>query len=147
MQDDFTDDVGKWLPEEGWYDLEIVTMEEGTSKKGNPKYIIKFASADNLQNGLSQDLTNIPGKRWLLRQLLDACGIETQKNEEGRMIYNWAPMDLEGKTISTQIVHDKTPFIDRNGEERIIPKAKIVGFRKLQVGKKTTEEQWLDEEK
>lgn len=133
MEDDFTDDVGRWLPDEGWYDLEIITMTEGISKANNPKYTINFASASNPQNGLQQDLTNIQGKRWLLRQLLEACGIEPQENEEGRKIYDWEISDIEGKTISAQIQHDKTPFIDRDGNERIVPKAKIIAFKKLQV--------------
>lgn len=131
--DDMTDDLGKWLPDEGYHDLEIVTMEEGISKSNNPKYIINFASADDPANALQQDITNIPGKRWLLRQLLEACGIEPEENEEGRKMYNWDISDIEGKTVSAKIIHDKTPFIGRDGNEIIIPKAKIVEFKKLKV--------------
>ena len=132
-KDDMTDDVGKWLPDEGWYDLEVVTMEEGISQANNPKYTINFASVDDPTNGLQQNLTNIKGKRWLLRQLLEACGIEPEINEERRKIYNWDISDVEGKTVSARIAHDKTPFIDRDGNERIVPKAKIMEFKKLRV--------------
>jgi len=132
-KDDMTDDVGKWLPDEGWYDLEVVTMKTGISKSNNPKYIINFASADDPTNGLQQNLTNIQGKRWLLRQLLEACGIEPEKNKEGRKIYDWDVADVEGKTVSAKIIHDKTPFIGRDGNERIAPKAKIMEFKKLKV--------------
>ena len=132
-KDDMTEDVGKWLPQEGYHDLEIVTMTEGTSKKGNPKYIINFGSAVTPANGLQQDLTNIQGKRWLLRQLLEACGIEPKENKEGRKIYDWKISDVEGRTVSAKIIHDKTPFIGRDGNEIIIPKAKIVEFKKFQV--------------
>jgi hypothetical protein len=132
-KDDFTDDVGKWLPDEGEHDLEVVKMEEGESKAGNPKYTISFASAIEPQNGIIQDLTNIPGKRWLLRQLIEACGIEPEINEESRKIYNWEISDIEGKTITANIVHDKTPFVDRNGNEKIVPKTKVVAFKKLKV--------------
>jgi len=131
--DDMTDDIGRWLPNEGLHDLEIIKIEEGESKQGNPKFIINFASANNPTDGLIQDLTNIPGKRWMLRQLLEACEIEPEENEEGRKIYNWDISDIEGKTVTAEIIHDKTPFIDRQGQERIIPKAKIIGFRKLKV--------------
>jgi len=131
--DDMTDDNSRWMPDEGWHDVEIVRLEEGTSKQGNPKYTINFASASEPTNGLQQDLTNISGKRWLLRQLLEACGIEPKENEEGRKIYDWDISDIEGKTVSARIVHDKTPFIGRDGNEIIIPKAKIVEFKKLQV--------------
>ena len=132
-KDDMTDDVGKWLPDEGWYDLEVVTMKTGISKSNNPKYIINFASADDPTNGLQQNLTNIQGKRWLLRQLLEACGIEPEKNKEGHKIYDWDVADVEGKTVSAKIIHDKTPFIGRDGNERIAPKAKIMEFKKLKV--------------
>jgi len=133
MQDDFTEDVGRWLPSEGWHDVEVVAMVEGTSKNGNPKYTINFASAENPADGLQQDLTNIQGKRWLLRQLLEACGIEGKENEQGRKIYDWEISDIEGKTVSANIVHDKTPYIDRDGNERVTPKTKIIGFKKLTV--------------
>lgn len=132
-KDDMTNDRGKWLPEEGYHNLEIITMKEGTSKQGNPKYIIGFASADDPTNGLQQDLTNIQGKRWLLRQLLEAAGIEPKKNKEGKEIYTWDISDIEGKTVSAKIIHDKTPFIGRDGNEVIIPKSKIIEFKKLKV--------------
>ena len=133
MQDDFTEDVGRWLPDEGWHDLEIVKMEEGVSKSNNPKYTLNLASASEPTNGLVQDITNIQGKRWLLRQLIEACGIEPFENEEGRKIYDWETSDIEGKTVSAQIQHDKTPFINREGKEMIVPKAKIIAFKKLTV--------------
>ena len=131
--DDFTDDVSRWLPDEGWHGVEVIVMEKGISQANNPKFTINFASAIDPTNGFQQDLTNIPGKRWLLRQLLEACGIEPEINEERRKIYNWDISDVEGKTVSARIVHDKTPFIDRDGNERIVPKAKIMEFKKLRV--------------
>jgi len=133
MIDDLTDDVGRWLPDEGWYDVEVVKMEEGVSKNNNPKYTVNFASTINPSDGIVQDMTNIQGKRWLLRQLIEACGIEPFENEEGRKIYDWEISDIEGKTVSANIVHDKTPFIDREGHERVVPKAKIIAFKKLSV--------------
>jgi hypothetical protein len=132
-RDDMTEDVGKWLPAEGWYNLEIASMVEGTSKNGNPKFTVSFVSASDPGNGIIQDMTNIPGKRWLQRQLLEACGIVPEENEEGRKIYAWDIPDVEGHTVSANIAHDKTPFIDRDGNERIVPKAKIIGFKKVTV--------------
>ena len=133
MEDDFSRDTGKWLPEEGWKNLEIVEMCEGISQTKNPKYIVYFTSADEPSLQLQIDLTNIPGKRWLLRQLIEATGIEPKENEEGKKIYDWEIEDLINKTVSAQIIHDKTPFIDRDGNEKIIPKAKIVEFKKISV--------------
>jgi len=133
MRDDMTNDTGRWLPNEGDHDLEIINMQEATSKQGNSKYVIDFASADNPEDVLQQNLTNIPGKRWLLRQLLEAVGIKPEKNKEGKKIYDWETDDVIGKTITAQIVHDKTPFIGRDGNEIVIPKAKVIKFKKLTI--------------
>jgi hypothetical protein len=132
-QDDMTEDNSRWFPPEGWVNLEVVKMEEGFSKANNPKFTIYFVSAGDTSKGLTQDLTNIQGKRWLLRQLLEACGIEPDINEEGKKIYTWDIPDVEGKSISGRIVHEKSSFIDREGNERDSLKAKIVEFKKLSV--------------
>ena len=128
-----TQDVGRWLPNEGDHDLEIINMQEAISKQGNSKYVIDFASADNPEDVLQQNLTNIPGKRWLLRQLLEAVGIKPEKNKEGKKIYDWETDDVIGKTVTAQIVHDETPFIGRDGNEIVIPKAKVIKFKKLTI--------------
>lgn len=132
-KDDMTDDVGRWLPEEGWYNVEVVRMELKESKQGNPMYEINFASASNSRDGIIQLLTNIPGKRWLLRQLLESAGIKSKTNKEGREIFDWDVADVEGKTVSAHIIHDKTPFIDRNGETKVVPKARIDHFNPISV--------------
>lgn len=132
-QDDMTNESERWMPEEGRHNLEIISMEGGYSRAGNPKYTIVFASADNPKLTLQQDITNIQGKRWLLRQMIEACGIEPEENEEGKKIYNWEIEDMIGKTVSAQIIHDKTPFIGRDGREIVIPKAKIIRFEKMSV--------------
>lgn len=131
--DDMTADNSRWMPNEGWCDVEIITLKEGTSKKGNPKFTLNVVSAEDYNQGLEQDLTNMPGKRWLLRQMLEACGIEPTKNEEGRKMYNWDIPDVEGKIVSARIIHDKTPFINQEMVEVVIPKPKIVEFRKIKV--------------
>lgn len=133
MKDDFSNDSRKELLPEGWIALEIVSMVEGVSKAGNPKYTIRFACADDPQSGIDQDLTNIPGKRWMLRSLLESAGIEPEKNEEGKEIYDWEIEDILGHTVLAEIIHDKTPFIGRDGKEIVIPKAKINAFKMITV--------------
>lgn len=140
MRDDMTDDVGRntWLPPEGWVDVEVVKMIEGISKQNNPKYTVDFASAVNPGEGLQQDLTNIPGKRWLVRSLIEACGIvpETVFDEETgkeRKIYNWEISDIEGKTVSGKIIHEPNDWRDRNNIEHHDKKAKFVQFKNLGV--------------
>ena len=144
--EDMTEDIGRWLPDEGWHTVEVISMEEGTSKQGNSKFTLNIASAVNPGNALMINLTNISGKRWLLRQLLEACAIESEENEEGRKIYNWDIPDIEGKTIMVNVVHDKTPFLDREGNERIIPKAKIIQFKKMSTDGEESQKDWLPPE-
>jgi len=132
MKDDFSNDKEnkKWLPDEGIHELEVVSMIEGTSKSGNSKYTLNLASSSNANDTLVIDITNIPGKRWLLRQLIEACGIEPIE-EEGHKIYDWEVSDITGRNVKAKIVHDRTPFIGRDGKEVTIPKAKIAGFLSL----------------
>lgn len=128
-RDDMTNDNGRWLPEEGWRKLEVVSIKEKTSKQGNPMFCVNFADDQDSTKGLEQLLTNIPGKRWMLRQLLEACGIVPETNPEGKKIYTWDIPDVERKKVDALIEHDKTPFIGRDGVEVTIPKAKIIEFR------------------
>lgn len=140
MRDDMTDDVvrGVWLPQEGWHELEIVKMTEGTSKAGNSKYTIEFVSTEDYGNGLQQDITNIQGKRWLLRQLIEACGIIPEEIVEEftgktRKVYDWEISNIEGKTVYAKIIHEDNNWIDRSGTEHHDKKAKIVEFKKITI--------------
>lgn len=135
MQDDFTDDVSKkrWLPDEGWIDVEVVKMMEATSKTGNSKYTIDFASTNNPADGLQLNLTNIKGKRWLLHQLVEACGIEPEENEEGRHIYNWEIVDIEGKTVSARVEHEPNDWTDKKNVVHHDKRAKFMEFKPLSV--------------
>jgi len=140
MKTDMTDDVGnvKWQPEKGWIDVEIVKMVEGVSASKNPKYVINFADAVNPGNALEQSLTNIPGKRWLLRQLLEACGIEPEETKEEftekiRKVYDWEISDIEGKTVSALVEHEPNVWTDSNNKVHNDVQAKFVKFQKLSV--------------
>ena|SRR3990172_42262 len=131
MKDDFSNDkdFSSWLPEEGWHEVKIESMIAGESKKGNPKYTIDISSVADEGSGITIDVTNLQGKRWLLRQLIEACKPNLQTGADGKKIYDWEISDIVGKTVTAHIVHDKTPFINREGKEQVIPKAKFIGFR------------------
>ena len=134
-QDDMTDDMQKekWLPPEGWVDVEVVSMVEGMSKTNNPKFTINFASAADGSKGLQQDLTYIQGKRWLLWQLMEACGIEGEKTADKRTVYNWDISMVEGQSVAALVQHEDNNWIDREGNERKDKRAKFVSFRKMKV--------------
>ena len=118
----------KLIPE-GWANFEIVKVEEQVSKAGNQMFKISFVLADDPTSGIDIYAIAEPGKRWFLKSLLEVC--DCPASADG--IYDWSPEDIEGKTIQANVTHQIETWIDRDGNERKTPKAKIVEFRKLEV--------------
>ncbi len=151
QNDDFSNDNDKknWFPDEGWVDVEIIAMKEGTSKAGFSKYTVDLASASNPADCLTQDLTNIKGKRWLLRQLIEGCGIEPRieiieehEDEYGaivkkkeKKIYDWEVENLIGKTVQALVAHEQgEDWIDtKNNLQKGKLKARFIQFKKMSV--------------
>jgi hypothetical protein len=121
---------------EGWYDWEIVNMEEQTSKQGNQMFKISVALADNPNKGLVIYAVAEPKKRWFLKNLLNAVGCEG--GQDG--IYDWDIEDVIGYTVSGRIENSIELWKDRNGKERKSTKSKIVEFSRMGV-KSTTQEE------
>ncbi len=117
------------LVNEGWHDFEIVKIKEETSKAGNQMFIASVALADNPQQGLDVYLVAEEGKRWFLKQLLIACGIEPDVEDN----FSWDIPDVEGKTVQGRIEHVNEEWIDREGKTRNTPKAKLVEFKRLVI--------------
>lgn len=113
----------------GWYDWEVVRIEEQTSKQGNQMFKISLALADDPTTG--QDVYAIAeaGKRWFLKQLLSAC--DCPAGEDG--IYDWSEEDIEGRTVSGRIENQEETWIDRAGNERTTTRSRIMQFRKLEI--------------
>lgn len=109
---------------EGWHDFEVVSMEEATSKQGNPMFKISLALADNPTKGIVVYAILSQGKRWLLKQLLDACGCEAGQDK----VYDFDTDDIIGKTVSGRIENQNENWVDRNGKERKTIKSKIMAF-------------------
>lgn len=101
----------KKLLEEGWRKFRINTVEPKISKSGNEMFVINITDD---KTSYSEDIYLISkeGKRWLLKELLSACGIT--KDEQG--IYNWKESDLIGKEIFGLVEHESQEYINRNGE-------------------------------
>ena len=138
QNDDFTDDEGRknnWLPPEGWKAVEVVKMVSATSKAGNSKYTVDLVSTVDASDGIQIDLTNIPGKRWLLRQLIEACGVEPriEADADGKdhKKYDWEVEDVEGKTVMAKCVHEPNDWTDRQNVQHHDHRAKFVEFKKL----------------
>lgn len=115
------------LPE-GWRDFEIISCEEAVSKQGNDMF--KFIFAD-LETGQEEEIYAIAtqGKRWFLKQILSACGVEA--GQDG--IYEWDIPEVLNKTIQGLVKHIEEEWINREGESIVTKKGKIVEVKKLEV--------------
>jgi len=114
---------------EGWHAVEVIGMVEKTSKAGNLMFSTNFALADAPDVTTDAYLVAEQGKRWMLKQLLKACGVEP--NGEG--VFEWEPDGVIGKTVEARIEHRKETWTDREGTERETTKAKIAEFRRVEV--------------
>ena len=114
--------------DEGWHDFEIVSIKPSKSKSGNDMFILKVVLDNQIDIGTDVYLLAEKGKRWLLKQLLTACGCNP--NEDGT--FNWDESDVEGKKIQGFVKHQQEqPWIDRQGKEQPGKlRARIVGFDK-----------------
>ena len=97
------------LPE-GWRGFEIVTGDDAPSKAGNPMFTLQLKDEET---GIVTKvwLIRTPGKRWNLKQVLEALGIEKQDDDE----YNYLP-SLIGHKIMGEVVHEPNEYINRHGD-------------------------------
>ena len=69
-------------------------------------------------------LIRTPGKRWNLKQVLEAVGVNKQDDDN----YNYLP-ELIGKKIMGQVAHEPNDWIDRQGNEVKGTQHRIVDFK------------------
>src|SRR3990167_113324 len=82
------------LLSEGWRPFKIVSVNfVEKSKKGNP-YFLWNMECD--EGHIAMVTTLIKGKRYLLKQTLSACGIESKEDDPEKK-YTFSPQDVEGK--------------------------------------------------
>lgn len=116
---------------DGWHTFEVVKLEEKTSKQGNQMFMAKVVSAQDYGIGTDVYLVAEKGKRWFLKQLLAACGCES----DGEGHFLWDLPDVEGKTIQGRVEHQQeSEWTDRKGA--VQPgklKARIVELKALKV--------------
>ncbi len=114
------------LPE-GWREFKTIDMIPETSKAGNDMFVCEFM---DVKTGKSKKawLVSVEGKRWMLKQLLEACGVE--RNPDTKK-YNWDFPDVINKSILGYVQVENETFIDRSGKEVTKPKSKIVEFKKF----------------
>ncbi len=113
------------LPE-GWHEFKCVDMVPEVSKKGNDMFVSDFVHVKT-EKHMKMWLVSVEGKRWMLKQLLEACGIV--KSEDGN--YNWDFPDIINKSILGYVQNVDESFIGRDGNEVKTQKSKIVEFKKF----------------
>jgi len=111
------------LPE-GWRGFTIVSGEDKESKAGNKMYILGLTDEET---GITAKVFLIrnPGKRWYLKQVLEAIGIEKKEDDD----YDYLP-ELLTKKIMGEVAHEPNEYINRQGDTIKGTQHKIIGFRK-----------------
>jgi hypothetical protein len=113
------------LPE-GWRRFKIVACQEGISKAGNEQFIMTFRDCETQQDEPVYAIA-VQGKRWFLKSILSACGIEAAKDG----VYDWDIIDILDQYVLGRVEHvQEDPWIDREGKTRPgATKGKIVEIK------------------
>jgi hypothetical protein len=121
-------EMGVLLPE-GWRELEIIDCREDVSKGGNEMFV--FTVRDVETNQIPDDLYSIAtqGKRWFLKNILTACGIEAGKDG----VYKWDTSDVIGVNIMGKVEHIPNEYINREGDTVKNMKGKISQVKAIET--------------
>jgi hypothetical protein len=123
--------VRRRLLDKGWRNFNIIGCSEETkSKAGNNKYIITIQDIDT-QYEEEIHVVSEPKKRWFLKSILDACGLECKDG-----IYNFEPplsKNLVGKQIQGLVEWEDNTWINRDGETVTTKQHKIVEVRPYEI--------------
>ena len=111
------------LLDEGEHIFDIISCEPSVSKSGNDMFIIE----------LKHEVTGyvdkvypiaVEGKRWFLKQILAACGLDAAKDG----VYDWSPTDIIGKKVKGIVEHEDNEWINRQGETVKMKQHRIVAI-------------------
>lgn len=101
----------KKLLAEGWIKMRVESCTPSVSKAGNEMMIVElYHEPASYTEKLY--LVAEKGKRWQLKKLLTACGIEA--GQDGK--YDWDTEEIVGKKINVLNEHEDNTWINRNGE-------------------------------
>jgi hypothetical protein len=109
-------------------EVKLVSAEE--SKSGNPYFLWTLATDEG---DLDVVTTLIKGKRWLLKQMLSACGIEA-KEKDPEQKYSFEPDDVINKTVVIQIKNVTNTFTGRDGNEITFDKSEVKRVKSYKKG-------------
>jgi len=116
------------LINEGWHDFQVAQIEEQISKAGNMMFKVTLKL---LTEHGSTDVYCIAeeGKRWMLKLLLEACGITGDENGN----YEWDISNVKDSMVQAKIKHEPNEWIDRNGNAQTSMQSRVVEFKKPNV--------------
>jgi len=117
--------IKRVLPE-GWLKMKIESCEPSISKSGNQMMIIELIEA---KTGSVEKIYLVAeqGKRWQLKKLLIACGIEAGKDG----VYDWDTQDIIGKEIQALNEPEDNTWINRDGNEITTKQNRFIDFEVL----------------
>ncbi len=131
LRTDMSDEENPYIGEGGKEDaivVKVILIDKDKSKSGNPYFLwnLRIDNGPNQGQTIDARTTAIKGKRWLLKQGLDACGI--QSNKDG--VYEYSLDDLKDKLISINIRVFEDSYVTKMGEEKKITKREVNRFYK-----------------
>ena len=111
----------KGLLPEGWRRFKITSCKEQVSKSGNDMFVFSFLDCERQQEEEIYAIA-VPKKRWFLKSILSACGVEAA--EDG--VYNWEIQDVLDQYVMGRVEHSQEDWIDRDNKPRTTTKGRIV---------------------
>ena len=116
---------GSVLIDAGWNTHLITDIVSETSSKGNPMFVMTIEEP----NSGSVDkvyMVDVKGKRFMLKQLLAACGVK--EDENGNV--EWSEEDIVGQSIECRNVPEENEFTRKDGTTVKELRNKIQGIRR-----------------
>jgi hypothetical protein len=125
-QDDMKDEKKpSGIIPEGHRLVRVLEMMPDVSKSGNNMFVTVIEDVKTKTN-MTVWLVSEPKKRWLLKSLLNAA--EVPAGQDG--VYDWSITDVLGKAVIAVIEHYQEPWVNREGVEVSLNKAKVTEFLK-----------------
>ena len=120
---------GYKLWDEGEHTLIVKDVElVASSNSGNPYFLWTFENEEG--DKIEVRTTLIKGKRWLLKQLLSACGIEAMQDDPEEK-YRFNPNAVIDKKVLGTIKNKENKYTNREGKEIVNTKSEIQRFQKI----------------
>ncbi len=127
MEHDMSDErPPKRLLDKGWRQFTIKTCIEETSKAGNPMFIITLLDNETQYIDTIYAIST-QGKRWVLKNLLAACGVAAAKDG----VYKWEITDILNKEVEGLVGHEPNEYINRAGDKVNTTQHKIIEFKEV----------------